>query len=222
VSSSSWSVCRPLAIVPTVPGPAAGRPPPIGGPPLTAPDDVPRRLAAHLRRLREARRLSQQQAARLAGLPRPTWATLESGSANPTLAVLLRVAGALQVSVEELVGPPRETGKHYRAASLRTRRRGAVTVRDLLPDKIPGMEIERLEIPRGAVLHGIPHTPGTREYLACERGHIELATEGQVFALEPGDVVVFRGDQRHSYRNAGSEAATGYSVVAMAPLAPAR
>jgi transcriptional regulator with XRE-family HTH domain len=181
--------------------------------------DVPTRLAAHLRRLREARGLSQQQAAKLAALPRPTWATLESGSANPTLAVLLRVAAALQVSIEELIGPPRETGKLYRAAALRVRRRGAVTVRDLLPEKIPGMEIERLELPRGAVLNGIPHTPGTREYLACERGCIELATEGQRFALKAGDVVVFRGDQRHSYRNAGADPATGYSVVVMAPLA---
>src|SRR5690606_692195 len=136
---------------------------------------VPVRLAANLRRLRDARGLSQQQAAALATLPRPTWATLESGSANPTLAVLLRTAAALQVSIEELIGPPRETGKLYRAPQLRVRRRGAVTVRDLLPEKIPGMEIERLELPRGAVLHGIPHTPGTREYLACERGRLELA-----------------------------------------------
>jgi XRE family transcriptional regulator, regulator of sulfur utilization len=181
--------------------------------------DVPTRLAANLRQLREARGLSQQQAAALATLPRPTWATLESGSANPTLAVLLRAAGALQVSIEELIGPPRETGKLYPAAGLRSRRRGAVTVRDLLPEKIPGMEIERLELPRGAVLNGIPHTPGTREYLACERGRLELTTEGQIFALAPGDVVVFRGDQRHSYRNPGPDPAIAYSVVAMAPAA---
>jgi transcriptional regulator with XRE-family HTH domain len=179
--------------------------------------DVPGRLAANLRQLREARGLSQQQAAGLAGIPRPTWATLESGSANPTLAVLLGVAAALQVSVEELIGPPRATGRLHRAASLRTRRRGAVTVRDLLPEKLPAMEIERLELPRGAVLHGIPHTPGTREYLACERGALELATEGEVFALATGDVVVFRGDQRHSYRNAGPEPAVGFSVVVLAP-----
>jgi transcriptional regulator with XRE-family HTH domain len=181
--------------------------------------DVAAHLAANLRRLREARGLSQQQAAKLAELPRPTWATLESGSANPTLSVLLRVAAALQVPIEELIGPPRDTGKLYRADALRLRRRGAVTVRDLLPEKLAGVELERLEIPRGAVLNGIPHTPGTREYLACERGRIELATEGQLFALEPGDVVVFRGDQRHSYRNTGDGTTVGYSVVVVAPAA---
>ena len=42
-------------------------------------------LAANVRRLREERGLSQQRIAQLAGVPRPTWASLESGSANPTL-----------------------------------------------------------------------------------------------------------------------------------------
>ena len=183
---------------------------------------LPVRLAANLRQLREARGLTQAQAAKLAGLPRPTWTTLESGSANPTLGVLVRAASALHLSLEELVGPPRETGRIYRAESLRQRRRGATSVRDLLPEKIAGMELERLELPRGAVMNGIPHTPGTREYLACERGRIELSTDGQAFALEAGDVVVFHGDHRHAYRNAGAETAVGYSVVVMAPPIDAR
>ena len=53
-------------------------------------DDIARNLADNLRALREARGFSQQQIAKLAGLPRPTWANLESGSANPTIAVLTR------------------------------------------------------------------------------------------------------------------------------------
>jgi transcriptional regulator with XRE-family HTH domain len=181
------------------------------------PGEIAPRLAANLRQLREARGLTQAQASSLAGLPRPTWTTLESGSANPTLQVLLRVSAALQVSIEELLGPARETGRLYRAGALRERKRGTARVRDLLPEKIPGAAIERLELPRGAVMNGIPHTPGTREYLACERGQLALTTEGESFALEAGDVVVFRGDQRHSYRNRGPELAIGYSVVVMAP-----
>ncbi len=175
------------------------------------------RLAANLRQLRDARGLTQAQAAKLAGLPRPTWTSLESGSANPTVKVLLRAAAALQISLEELLAPPREAGRVYRADALRTRRRGGALVRDLLPEKIPGMAIERIELPRGALLNGTPHMPGTREYLACERGRIELAAEGHAYALDAGDVVVFHGDQRHAYRNAGNETAVGFSVVVLAP-----
>jgi len=183
---------------------------------MSAPD-VAARLAANLRRLRGARGLTQAQAARLAGLPRPTWTTLESGSGNPTMQVLLAAAAALQLSLEELLAPPREAGRIYRAEALRSRRRGTALVRDLLPEKIPGMALERIELPRGALLNGIPHMPGTREYLACERGELELSAEGSTFALAAGDVIVFHGDQRHAYRNAGHELAVGYSVVVLAP-----
>jgi len=178
--------------------------------------------AAHLGRniqtLREARGRTQEQIARVAGIPRATWANLESGAANPTLAVLIKVAQALQVRLEELIEPPRRTGRLYRAAELPVRQRGLVAVRKLLPETIPGLEIERMELPARATMGGVPHTLGTREYLTCERGQIELSAGGESFLLGPGDVVVFRGDQRHGYRNPGAATTIAYSVIAFAPV----
>ena len=179
--------------------------------------DVALNLANNMKQLREARGITQQQMAKLAGVPRPTWANLESGSANPTLAVLVRVAGALQVTVEELIAPPRATAKLYRAAELPVKKRGAVTVRRLLPDVIAGLDMERMELSVRGQMTGTPHTPGTREYLTCESGHIELIASGERFQLDPGDVVVFRGDQKHGYRNLGRSRAIAYSVVALGP-----
>lgn len=181
-------------------------------------DDLAANLAENARRLREARGLSQQRISELAGLPRPTWASLESGSANPTLAVLSRAAAALQVSLEELVGPPRTAVQFFRADAVPTRRRGAARLRKLLPESIPGLDISRMELAPGGSMTGIPHTAGTREYLTCETGQIELSTGGERFVLGPGDAVVFRGDQRHGYRNPGREPAVGISVVAFAPV----
>jgi transcriptional regulator with XRE-family HTH domain len=177
-------------------------------------------LEGNLRALRAARGFSQQRAAALAGIPRATWATLESGSANPTLTVLVRVARALQVRVEELIAPPQPTGRLYRVDRLALRRRGGATMRDLLPEKLPCAEIGRLELPPGTSFVGVPHTAGTREYLTCESGRLALVTGGETFELTPGDVVVFRGDQRHSYRNPGRLPAVGYSIVLLAGPTP--
>jgi transcriptional regulator with XRE-family HTH domain len=180
--------------------------------------EVADNLARNIKQLREARGLTQQQMARSSGVPRPTWANLESGTANPTLAVLIKVAQALQVSVEELIAPPRASARFFPAASLPVKQRGLVLVRRLLPEPLAGMEIDRMELPPGSSMAGIPHTPGTREYLTCELGEIELSESGQVWRLEPGDVVVFRGDQKHGYRNPGRARTVAYSVVALAPL----
>src|SRR3954465_10196695 len=104
-------------------------------------------LARNIRQLLDARHLTQAQIARLAGVPRPTLANLESGEANPTLTVLMRVAAALQVSVEEIISAPRATGRFYAASELPVRRRGDVSIRRLLPDVQPGFEIERMVLP---------------------------------------------------------------------------
>ena len=149
------------------------------------PTDVHRsasHLARNIRALREARGLSQAQLAKLSGIPRPTWANLESGAANPTLAVLLKVSATLQVSLEELVGPPRTAARLYGKGELRTRRRGRVEIRDLLPDPMQGLQMERMELPPGGAMTGIPHTAGTREYLCCERGTIRLTASGESWA----------------------------------------
>jgi transcriptional regulator with XRE-family HTH domain len=179
--------------------------------------DMAAHLADNVRQLREARGLTQQQIARAAGVPRATWGNLESGGANPTLSVLARAAAALGVTVEELIGPPRASGRLYRAGALPVRRRGKVVLRKLLPEPLAGLDMERLALPPGEAMTGVPHTPGTREYLTCEIGAVELVESGRTWRLGPGDVVVFRGDQRHSYRNPGRETAVCYSVVALAP-----
>jgi XRE family transcriptional regulator, regulator of sulfur utilization len=181
--------------------------------------ELAERLARNLRQLRTARGMTQAQVAKLAGLPRATWANLESSAANPTLSVLHGAASALQVPIEELLASEHADVKRYPKGSLPSRQRPGVSVNSLLPDKIPGMLIERIEIAPGSRLIGVPHTPGTREYLACEAGEIELVASGQSYPLAAGDVVVFRGDQRHSYANRGRVSAIGYSVVMLRPIA---
>jgi transcriptional regulator with XRE-family HTH domain len=178
--------------------------------------DAATNLGRNVRMLREGRGLTQSQMAKLASLPRATWANLESGAANPTLAVIDSVASAFQVTIEELIAAPRAEARLYKKAQLPVKLRGAAAIRKLLPDPIPGMEIDRFELPPRAKVSGIPHTPGTREYLTCETGEIVLVASGEEYRLEAGDVVAFRGDQRHSYANEGTKTAIAYSVVVIA------
>ena len=173
-------------------------------------------LARNVRALRDARGLTQAAASRRAGIPRGTWATIEVGHANPTLAVLLKIANGLSVSIEELVSPPKGDAKLVPRAALRSRRRNGVTITDLVPDKIPAVQLERLEFEPGAAMRGAPHTSGTREYLACEKGALTLIASAARFDLRAGDVVSFRGDQPHSYRNPHRGRCVAYSVVVLA------
>ena len=175
------------------------------------------KLARNVKQLRTGRDFTQQQLADLCGVPRATLSNIESGTANPPLEVIPPVATPMGVALEELIATARADVKFYPRGSLPSRRRSNVLVNTLLPDHLPATTFERLELLPGARLIGVPHTPGTREYLSCESGQLELVAAGEVFCLCAGDIVVFRGDQGHSYVNRGRKKAVGYSVVLFQP-----
>lgn len=175
-------------------------------------------LAENLRYLRNRRDLTQAQVSKLSGLPRSTLATIESGEGNPTLQVLSKLSASFGVSIEELISTPRAQCQYYPNGSLPILGKGkGVEVRKLLPDPLPGVEIERLSLKAGFKKKGVPHRPGTKEYLICELGNITLWAHGERYDLCPLDVVAFQGDQPHSYVNDGRENAVGYSIVLLAP-----
>lgn len=191
---------------------------------MSDPDDplpeLAANLAGNLRAVRERRGLTQARLARLCAIPRSTIAHLEAGGGNPTLAVLGRLSGALQLSLEELLGRPRAACQLFPRGTLPVRSRGGgrVLVHRLLPHPLPGMEIDRLALEPGARLVGVPHRPGTHEYLCCEQGRLRLHVAGERFDLGPGDVAAFPGDQAHGYHNPGPARAVGFSVVALGPV----
>src|SRR5205823_7577850 len=83
--------------------------------------------AAHLARnlvsLRHTRALTQGALAKAAAVPRSTIAHLESGAGNPSLVVLVKVAAALGVPIDELLASPRAMVRRWRAAEVATRER---------------------------------------------------------------------------------------------------
>jgi len=62
-------------------------------------------LSKNIKKLREDKGLSQEKLARLADVANNTLIKMESGeNQNPTLETLKKVAKALEVSVDELIG----------------------------------------------------------------------------------------------------------------------
>ena len=144
---------------------------------------------------------------------------LESGSANPTLAVVIRVCNALAVRLEELLEVPPSDTLVYRREDLPVKKRGSASVRKLLPKSLEGVELEELIVPAGQTLVGTPHTVGTREYLIVQTGRIELHLAGETHRANEGDIIIFRGHQKHSYANPARKNASAFSVIARSVVA---
>jgi len=69
-------------------------------------------LSANIKKLRKRKKLSQDQLSRVANIPYNTLVKIESGkSSNPTFENLLKIANALDISMDDLVGRRRNRGK---------------------------------------------------------------------------------------------------------------
>ena len=176
-------------------------------------------IAKNIQYLRREQGLTQARLATRAGLPRTTVTHLESGSGNPTLNSVHALATALQVSIEELLAAPRPAVALFDPQDIKVVERsgGKVKMNKLLPDPIPGMEIDRLTIKPQARLRGVPHLAGTKEYLFVDRGELQVFVDGEHYLVGEGALLAFPGDCAHSYHNPGRKIATGFSVVALAP-----
>lgn len=182
------------------------------------PEQAGQHLARNLSSLRHARRLTQDTLAAAAGLPRSTIANLESGDANPSLAVLVKVAGALQVPIDELLAAPRAKVRRWRAEDVGSRERGrGVSERDLVPEPVPDQMSSLMSFAPQASMGGTPHLPGTREFFSCLDGRVAIYVAGERYELQAGEVLAFPGNLPHSYQNPDPTLpARGVSLVVLA------
>ena len=176
-------------------------------------------LADNIIALRKKNGLSQSSLSDKAGIPRSTLTHMESGSGNPSLANLCKLATALGVGIEELLSRPRGECQLLRAADVPVQLRagGQISVHKLMPDKVRGIEIDRMDLRQGASMSGKPHLTGTKEYLVGLSGKVTVSVAGQHWEVRAGDVLAFPGDQKHGYRNAGRGSGEALSIVLPLP-----
>jgi Zn-dependent peptidase ImmA (M78 family)/DNA-binding XRE family transcriptional regulator len=83
----------------------------------------PGALSQNLRRLRDARKLSQEEVAEKAQMSRIAYGNIEGGRATPRVDTLVRIASALDVGVQDLLAPVRILRSvRFRAAKKMTSR----------------------------------------------------------------------------------------------------
>ena len=182
-------------------------------------DKVSTYLSQNIQTLRKKQGLSQERLARNAGIPRSTLTHMESGQGNPSLSNLARIAGALGLGIEELLSRPRSDCQRIAAKDVPVslRSHGRVKMNKLLPDRLKGIEMDRMELDGEAIMGGHPHLEGTKEYLTVISGEVAVTVAGERFTLKKGDVLAFPGNQPHSYQNPRKQHAVAMSVVIPVP-----
>ena len=170
-------------------------------------------LAANLRRLRERRKLTQQELAQRRACRGRRSRTSKSGEANPTLSVLVRVAEALGTSIEELIGRVEPGVTVHPSKSLGEQRRGKARLVDLAPGAFAGLSFQRVELPAGARFDAAPEARTGRCFVTLEAGELTLEAGGETHRLNRGDVAAILREVGHRCTNSGRAQVVLYSVT---------
>ncbi len=154
-------------------------------------------LAANLRRLRIARHLSLSELARATTISKATLSSIENGRANPTVETLAALAGALRVSLSDLLQelPAGEV------RVLRGSRRDRTAPTQLLDTLAAGaaVEVAELSFPAGSSRELEPLPGGSRAHLYVLSGKLMAGPVERVTELGAGDYLAFPSDVAHVY-----------------------
>ncbi len=145
---------------------------------------------------------------------------IERAQANPTVAVVWRLAQALGVPLAALLqsadtpaAPVIDTVAAHATPTLRGADNGC-ELRILGPVDLAGQfEWYELRMQPGAVLDSQPLLPGAREHLSVLSGRLQVSAGTHSAALVAGETARYAVDQPHAIRNPGPEAATALLVV---------
>lgn len=176
--------------------------------------DVTGTVANNLRAIREERKLSLDAMAKLTGVSKSMLGQIERGDANPTIAVLWKIANGLKLSFSALLEKPAEAMQVVKAGAHPpiVESDGAFVNYPCFPfDERTRFETYRIEIAPGGALSAEAHLPGTEEYVTVFEGALRMTVNGETCLLATGDSLRFRADAPHRYENPGG----GRALVAM-------
>lgn len=183
--------------------------------------DGPPAVGSALQALRQSQQLSLDDLSRRAGVSKSMLSQIERNLANPTVAVLWRLANALGVSLADFLAGAAaqrpEAGisvvQPHAIPSLKSPD-GRCELRILGPIDLAGrFEWYELTIEAGGVLASEPHESGTQEHLSVTGGAMTVRAGTDEKKLRHGETARYAADVPHAIANAGKSTASALLVV---------
>jgi transcriptional regulator with XRE-family HTH domain len=168
-------------------------------------------IAANLRRLRSARRMSLATLAARADVAKATLANLEQGRGNPTIETLWSLALGLGVAFSDLLEDRNETTTVVVRAQQGARVHGSTPGGKLnlrLLDRVERgglVEVFDMFLPARTEHVGRPHGSGVVERVFVHEGTITVGPVSDPLTLSLGDYARYSGDGPHVYRSADTD-----------------
>jgi transcriptional regulator with XRE-family HTH domain len=177
-------------------------------------------VSANVSRFRKARGLTYDALAKRSTVSKGMLVEVEKGRANPSIAILCRLANALGVTMSELLAhnvQKKRLVHHKRGAGKvcwETKSGNESLLIDAARLNDVGVEVWRWRLAPREHFDGVAHPPGTFEFLYVLRGTLTVITAGETMSAGPGGTLRLIADAPHRYTNDQAKACEFHMVVA--------
>ncbi len=161
-------------------------------------------IAANLRRIRDAKKLSLDRVAELTGVSKSMLGQIERGESNPTIATIWKIASGLRISFTSLVNSPQADTVLVGRAAIEplSGDSGRYRVFPIFPyEEGRRFEMYCVEIEPGGRFASDSHGEDTQEFIAVFDGELTLTVNDREYKVARGDSIRFRADRPHAYGN---------------------
>lgn len=175
---------------------------------------VSRSLAEAVRRFRTARAWTLDEVAARSGVSRRLVVQIEQGEANPSIGTLLRLAGAFEVTLTDLVSDQQTTTVGVSGPSDATELwKGPAGGSALLEVSRGPLELWSWTLEPGESHLSDAHHAGALELVKVRKGTLVLEVGDESVQVKAGHRAWFDAARRHAYRNATATPVTFTLVV---------
>ncbi|PLR33309.1 XRE family transcriptional regulator [Chimaeribacter californicus] len=158
---------------------------------------------------RKSRKLSLDELSRRAGVSKGMLVEIEKGTANPSIAILCKIAAALGLSVADIVNVADTPVAHLITEDempVLWHGPAGGSARLLAGTQGPDMiELWRWELFPGEVFSSPGHPPGTVELFHVEQGVLAFQVGDTHLTIAAGCAAVAKTDLPHQYAHTGDE-----------------
>jgi transcriptional regulator with XRE-family HTH domain len=176
-------------------------------------------LGQAIRQERVRQKLTLDALARVSGVSKGMLSQIEQAKSNPTVAVLLRIAGGLRVEPNRLLPGPPASPRVWRLIRANDERalfpaNPGCSIRTLSPlDLEKQIEFYKVTFRPKGELVSEPHYRGAEEILTVASGSLTVRSGENETALREGDSLHYAADLPHRISNPGRRSAVGFLLV---------
>lgn len=172
-------------------------------------------VSENLKRIRQEKKLSLGELAKLSDVSKSMLAQIERGEGNPTLSTLWKIANGMQIPFNNLMIRPKLPYKVIRLSDIDPilDMKGKIKNYPIFPDDGNQFNVYHLELAKDAFWHSEAHLKNTIEFIMVTEGNLEIRFEEQVFQLKKGENIWFKADVPHSYYNLSNDTTVFQNIL---------